>query len=263
MQCLSTPDESELPSQAVTVFAWSTRKHAVLCYPDGRLCTFCWLFPDTFCSVLPFIAVFFRINWFFQKEFIVEDCFPVPPHTQNHLFGWRSVFGVVGVVVHFSCPMISSIPHYCTVYTFHCPSSSVFKMKHFCYMSVENCVWKNKVKKIFLLNLCGSKTSKRLTQPRWCKWFSRLDLDILSISAISHMVYSELFSVNVSTGAFLVVEMVKNLPVMQETQVWCQSQEEWNSLPGEGNCYPLQYFCLDNSMDRGAWWAIVHRVPKS
>ena len=26
--------------------------------------------------------------------------------------------------------------------------------------------------------------------------------------------------------------------------------------PGEGNGYPLQYFCLENSMDRGAWWAI-------
>ena len=34
-------DESELPSQAVTVFAWSSKKHVVLCYPDGRLCVFC------------------------------------------------------------------------------------------------------------------------------------------------------------------------------------------------------------------------------
>ena len=25
--------------------------------------------------------------------------------------------------------------------------------------------------------------------------------------------------------------------------------------PGEGNAYPLQYSCLENSMDRGAWWA--------
>ena len=31
-------DESELPSQAVTVLAWSSKKHAVLHYPDGRLC---------------------------------------------------------------------------------------------------------------------------------------------------------------------------------------------------------------------------------
>ena len=33
--------------------------------------------------------------------------------------------------------------------------------------------------------------------------------------------------------------------------------------PGEGNSYPLQYSGLENSMDRGAWWATVHGVPKS
>ena len=33
--------------------------------------------------------------------------------------------------------------------------------------------------------------------------------------------------------------------------------------PGEGNGNPLQYSCLENSMDRGAWWATVHGVTKS
>ena len=33
--------------------------------------------------------------------------------------------------------------------------------------------------------------------------------------------------------------------------------------PGEGNGNPLQYSCLTNSMDRGAWWATVHGVAKS
>ena len=33
--------------------------------------------------------------------------------------------------------------------------------------------------------------------------------------------------------------------------------------PGEGNGYPLQYSCLENSMDRGAWWAIIHGVAES
>ena len=33
--------------------------------------------------------------------------------------------------------------------------------------------------------------------------------------------------------------------------------------PGEGNGYPLQYSCLGNPMDRGAWWATVHGVTKS
>ena len=33
--------------------------------------------------------------------------------------------------------------------------------------------------------------------------------------------------------------------------------------PGEGHGNPLQRFCLENPMDRGAWWAIVHGVSKS
>ena len=50
------------------------------------------------------------------------------------------------------------------------------------------------------------------------------------------------------------VQMVKNLPAMQETQV---------RSPGEGNGNPLQYSCLQKSMDRGAWRAKVHGVAKS
>ena len=34
-------------------------------------------------------------------------------------------------------------------------------------------------------------------------------------------------------------------------------------FPGEGNGNPLQYYCLENPTDRGAWWAIVHGVAKS
>ena len=33
--------------------------------------------------------------------------------------------------------------------------------------------------------------------------------------------------------------------------------------PGEGNGNQLQYSCLENSMDGGAWWATVHGVAKS
>ena len=33
--------------------------------------------------------------------------------------------------------------------------------------------------------------------------------------------------------------------------------------PGEGNGHPLQDSCLENSMDRGAWWATVHEVTQS
>ena len=33
--------------------------------------------------------------------------------------------------------------------------------------------------------------------------------------------------------------------------------------PGEGNGNPLQYSFLENSMDRGDWWATVHGIAKS
>ena len=33
--------------------------------------------------------------------------------------------------------------------------------------------------------------------------------------------------------------------------------------PGGGNGTPLQDSCLENPMDRGAWWAAIHRVTKS
>ena len=33
--------------------------------------------------------------------------------------------------------------------------------------------------------------------------------------------------------------------------------------PGEGNGYPLQYFCLENSMDRRTWWSIVNGAAKT
>ena len=58
----------------------------------------------------------------------------------------------------------------------------------------------------------------------------------------------------------LVAQMIKNLPIMQETRGFIPG---WGRSPGEGNGYPLQYSCLGNSMDRGAWRATVHGVGKS
>ena len=93
--------------------------------------------------------------------------------------------------------------------------------------------------------------------------------------------------------------MVKNLPAMQETWVQSLGQEdplekvkslsrvrpsatpwtaafvhgifqarvlEWGAIafsPREGNDNPLQYSCLGNPMDGGAWWATVHGVTES
>jgi len=38
---------------------------------------------------------------------------------------------------------------------------------------------------------------------------------------------------------------------------------ELGRSPKEGNGNPLQYSCLENSMDRGAWWATAHGVTES
>ena len=55
----------------------------------------------------------------------------------------------------------------------------------------------------------------------------------------------------------LVVQMVKNLPA-----VWVRSLG-WEDSPGEGNGYPLQYSCLENPTEKGAWQAAVHGVAES
>ena len=56
---------------------------------------------------------------------------------------------------------------------------------------------------------------------------------------------------------------VKNQPARQKLQVTQGSVPESGRYPGEGNGNPLQYSCLENPMDRGAWQATVHRVTKS
>ena len=54
-------------------------------------------------------------------------------------------------------------------------------------------------------------------------------------------------------------QMVKNLPAMQETG----SIPASGRSPGEGHGNSLQYSCLENPTNRGAWWATVHGVAKS
>ena len=62
--------------------------------------------------------------------------------------------------------------------------------------------------------------------------------------------------------AFLVTQMIKNLPAVKETQVRSLVPGSERS-PGEGHGNPLQDSCLENPMDRGAWRATVHGVAKS
>ena len=57
--------------------------------------------------------------------------------------------------------------------------------------------------------------------------------------------------------------MVKNLPANSGATGDAGSIPGLGRFPGEGDVNPLQYSCLENPMDRGAWRAIVPRVAKS
>ena len=53
--------------------------------------------------------------------------------------------------------------------------------------------------------------------------------------------------------------LVEGLLLLLDFNLW----ECVGNLLGEGNDNPLQYSCLENPMDRGAWWAVVHGVAQS
>ena len=57
--------------------------------------------------------------------------------------------------------------------------------------------------------------------------------------------------------------MVKNLPANLGDARGADSIPGSGRSPREGNGNPLQYFCLENPMDRGARWATVYGVAKS
>ena len=63
-----------------------------------------------------------------------------------------------------------------------------------------------------------------------------------------------------SVECWIHVQLVKNPPAVQETQVRSLGRED--ALEKKiGN--PLQYSCLENPMDRVVWWDMVHGVTKS
>ena len=57
--------------------------------------------------------------------------------------------------------------------------------------------------------------------------------------------------------------VVKNLPANAEATGDVNLMPRLGRPPGGGNGNPLQYSCLENLMDRGAWWAPVHSVSHS
>ena len=64
-------------------------------------------------------------------------------------------------------------------------------------------------------------------------------------------------------GASQVALVIKNLPASAGDARDSSAIPGSGKSPGVGNGTPFQYSCLENFMDRGAWWATVHGVAKS
>ena len=79
------------------------------------------------------------------------------------------------------------------------------------------------------------------------------ELDVAAVKEAS-------FELGLQKLGSLLAQAVKNLPARRETRV---PSLGWEDSPGEGNGYPLQYSCLENFMDRGAWQATDPGVSKS
>ena len=72
-----------------------------------------------------------------------------------------------------------------------------------------------------------------------------------------------LFLINLNLWASQVVLVVKHPPANARDKRGEGSIPGLGRSPGVRNGNPLQYSCLENSMDRGAWWASGHGVTKS
>ena len=68
---------------------------------------------------------------------------------------------------------------------------------------------------------------------------------------------------------WLISQFIVYFPGSSDSKESACNAGDPDSIPGsgrssrDGNGYPLQYSCLEISMDRGAWWAIVHEATKS
>ena len=94
---------------------------------------------------------------------------------------------------------------------------------------------------------------------RYLTVFIFLPFSCYTVRIIQYVPFLDwLISLVICIWASLVAQMVKNLPAMWEIRV----QSESGRSPGEGNGNPLQYSCLENPMDRGAWQATVHGAAK-
>ena len=78
-----------------------------------------------------------------------------------------------------------------------------------------------------------------------------------------HLIAPQTPGCNLPLGASQVAIVVKNPPANAGDKGDVSSTPGSGRSPGGGHGNSLQYSCLENPMDRGSWWSMVHRVAKS
>ena len=111
---------------------------------------------------------------------------------------------------------------------------------------------------------CGARDfSKHFTSVNLFNVYKQIDTQCI------YYYYSIMFHTRSSGFKFLIIYSFPGGASSKEPACQCRRQRAVGSIPGSGRCpggghgNPLQYFFLENAMDRGAWWATVHRISKS
>ena len=86
---------------------------------------------------------------------------------------------------------------------------------------------------------------------------------MIAISYLRELGHKPIFVAAFTLRASQVAPIVKNPPANAGDIRDAGSIPGLGRSPGVGNSNPLQYSCLENPMDRGAWWAIIHRIAQS
>ena len=104
----------------------------------------------------------------------------------------------------------------------------------------------------------------------WTIWWSFTFIYFVSLFLFHNQCFPPYVCFPISPSFFFyVLAQVFGLPWwLSGKETTCNVGNEdsipWLGIsPGEGNGNPLQYSCLENPMDRGAWWATVHGITKN
>ena len=76
------------------------------------------------------------------------------------------------------------------------------------------------------------------------------------------LIYVDVWQKTTKFCKAIILQLKKNLPANTRDTGDMGLIPGLGRSPGERNGHPLQYFCLENPMDRGTWQAAVHRVTK-